>query len=215
MLPQRLVAIDPANPSEAIVDTASKLLHEGRIIVYPTDTTYALGVNALDASAILRLFELKGRPTDKPIHVVVANLEMAEDFVVLDAAAHSLAKKFLPGPLTLILPKKVTVPDILVGGRKTLGIRVPDNPVCSMLARKAAIPFTTTSANVSGEKPAHTVEEVVKQFNSRVNQPDLFLNQGPLPNQLPSTVVDLTTFPPSILREGPISHSQILEALVT
>lgn len=213
MITQRFVFADPSDPDESILDVAAALLHKGRIIVYPTDTTYVFGANALDTCVITRLFQLKGRPTDKPCHVVVASLEMAERFVVLNQAARTLAQKFLPGPLTLVLPKRETVPDVLVGGLATLGIRIPDNKICLMLAQRAAIPITNTTANVSGGENPYTIDEVVKQFGPQMDQIDLVIDQGPLLQKLPSTIIDLTMTPPLILREGPISGVESLEAL--
>jgi L-threonylcarbamoyladenylate synthase len=210
---QRFVFVEPNDPDESILDMAAALLNRGGIIAYPTDTTYGFGANALDADAITRLSHLKGRPVGKPFHVAVANLEMAERFVVLNQAARTLAQKFLPGSLTLVLPKKETVPDVLVGGRGTLGIRIPDNKICLMLAQKAAIPIITTSANVSGGENPYTTDQIVKQFASQMDHIDLVIDQGPLLPKLPSTIIDLTTSPPTIIRTGPISDSELLAAL--
>lgn len=213
MTTQRLVFVDPNYPEESVLDEAALLLRGGKIIVYPTDTTYALGANALDICALSRLFQLKGRSSDKPIHVVVSDLEMAEEFVILNEDAKKLAHKFLPGPLTLILPRKDNVPDMLVGGRKTLGIRIPDNKICRMLVQKAQIPLTTTSANISGEENPYVINDVVKQFGSKIDQVRMLIDQGPLPQKSPSTLIDMTVSPPLILREGPISSSELLDTL--
>jgi len=210
---QRSIFIDASNPEELAVDVAARLIREGRVIVYPTDTTYALGANALDSAAISLIFELKGRPADKPMHVVVSDLEVAEKYVVLNESARILAQKFLPGPLTLILPKKGIVPDILVAGRQTLGIRIPDNKICLMLAQKAEVPITATSANLSGQENLYSINGMVEQFGSRLDQVDLIIDQGPLPQRPPSTLIDLTISPPVILREGPISGAELLKAL--
>lgn len=195
------------------LDDASSVILTGGIIAYPTDTTYALGVNALDPLAINKLYSLKGRNFNKPLHVVVSDMTMANEFVWVDENARVIADKFLPGPLTLILPKRDTVPDVLVGSIKTLGIRIPSNLFCLNLAKKLKIPFTTTSANISGGKNSYSVNEIIKQFGLKVNDLDLIIDQGTLPEVLPSTLVDMTKSPPEILREGPISRVEILEAL--
>ena len=210
---QRRIFIDLSSPEESAVDVAARLLSQGRVVIYPTDTTYALGAHALDPAAISLIFRLKGRPADKPMHVVVADLEMAEEYVVLNEPARILAQKFLPGPLTLILPKKEIVPDMLVAGRQTLGIRIPDNKVCLMLAQKVKIPITATSANLSGQENLYSINVLIEQFGSRLNQVDLIIDQGPLPQRPPSTLIDLTKSSPVILREGPISGSELLKAL--
>jgi L-threonylcarbamoyladenylate synthase len=210
---QKVFSVNPAQPDLSVIEQAVSALHEQKIIIYPTDTTYAIAVNALDAIAIQKLFDLKDRPTDKPIHVVVDSLQTAEKFVIVNREAEILSQEFLPGPLTLVLPKRETVPGILVGGRKTLGIRIPDNQVCRILAQKSGIPFTTTSANISGGKTPYTVDEVMKQFLPQIEQIELIIDQGALAKKPPSTLVDLSANPPKILRAGPISNSDIFSAL--
>ncbi|MFL6210111.1 MAG: L-threonylcarbamoyladenylate synthase [Pyrinomonadaceae bacterium] len=210
---QRCTFIDPTSPEAPAVAAAARLLSQGRVIVYPTDTTYALGANALDPAACRLIFELKGRPADKPMHVVVSDLEMAEEYVVLNEPARILARKFLPGPLTLVLTKKEIVPDLLVAGRQTLGIRIPDNKICLMLAQQAGMPITATSANLSGQENIYSINELVEQFGSRLDQVDLIIDQGPLPQRPPSTLIDLTVSPPKILRAGTISGLELLAAI--
>lgn len=210
---RRFEFLNPNDPDVGVLDKAADLLSKGRIIVYPTDTTYALGANALDPTAIRLLFDLKGRQPESPMHVIVSDLEMAQQYVVLNEAARIVARRFLPGPLTLILPKREIVPDILVSGRKTLGIRIPSNTICQRLAEKTKIPFTTTSANITGGENPYTIDEVVKQFGSQIDQVELLIDQGPLPRMPPSTLIDLTTSPPTILRQGPISAAELIEVL--
>ncbi len=212
-LTKRIISVDPNNPDEKTIDIAASLLLAGKIVIYPTDTTYAIGVNALNPTAIEALFQLKGRAADKPIHVVIANILAAENIAVLNQAAKLLANKYLPGPLTLIMQKKEIVPATLVGGLKTLGIRIPDNKVCLNLAHKAGIPFTTTSANISGGENPYSVDDVVEQFGSKIELVDLIIDQGPLLQKPPSTVLDLTTPYPQILRDGPISGAKLLMEL--
>ena len=210
---RRITLVDSHRPDESVIAEAATLLLEGKIVVYPTDTIYALGVNALGSEAIRDLFEVKERQLEKPIHVVVHSLEMAGKYVILNNAARELAARFLPGPLTLILPKRDVVPDSLVGGRKTLGIRIPDNKICLMLSQRAGIPFTTTGANTDGGANPYTIDEVVNQLGPHIDDVDLLIDQGPLPRTLPSTLIDLTTSPPSVLRQGIISASDALKAL--
>jgi L-threonylcarbamoyladenylate synthase len=210
---QRTAQMDSCRPQESFIDEAAKFLLEGKIVVYPTDTIYALGVNALDPDAIKSLFKVKERSLEKPIHVVVDSLEMAEKYVILNKAARQLAARFLPGPLTLILPKRAVVPDLLVGGRETLGIRIPNNKVCLRLVQKAGVPLTATGANISGGGNLYTVDEVVKQLGQHIDEVALFIDQGPLEPKPPSTLIDLSTSPPAILREGPITRSELWEAL--
>ena len=210
---RRTALVDSQRPDESIISEAAELLRKGKVVVYPTDTIYALGVNALAHEAIERLFAIKERELNKPVHVVVDSLEMAEKYVVLNDAARQLAARFLPGPLTLILPKREVVPDILVGGQQTLGIRIPDNNVCLMLARSAGIPFTTTGANIAGGANPYTIDEAVNQLGPHIDQVDLLIDQGPLAKRPPSTLIDLTGSTPKILRDGPISADEILRTI--
>jgi L-threonylcarbamoyladenylate synthase len=209
----RIEDIDPIRPSESLLREAAALIQGGKIIVTPTDTCYMLAANALDASAVKKVFLLKRRSLQVPIHVAVGNLEMAKDFVFLNEAAGILARTFLPGPVTLVLPKKDVVPDILVAGLGTLGIRIPDNKVVLALVKEAKLPLTATSANISGGENPYSIGDVIEQFSERLEEISLFFDQGPLLKALPSTVIDLTTMPPSILREGPILGHQLLRAL--
>jgi L-threonylcarbamoyladenylate synthase len=210
---RRIALASSHEPDESVIDEAVSLLLDGKLIVYPTDTIYALGVNALDIDSINRLFTVKERSFEKPIHVVVDSLEMADEYVILNQAARQLAAKFLPGPLTMVLPKRAVVPDLLVSGRQTLGIRIPDNEVCLRLARKSGIPLTTTGANISGGGDSYTVDDVIRQLDSRADAVDLYLDQGRLDPTLPSTLIDLSSDSPVILREGPISSADLWKAL--
>lgn len=205
--------VDADNPDESTLDYAVSLLRDGKLLVYPTDTTYALGVNALDTSAIEQVHRIKRRSPTKPLHVVAASLEMVDRFAVVSDAARVLAREFLPGPLTIILPRRDTIPSLLVGGLATLGIRIPDNKICLELAQRARFPFTTTSANISGGENPYTVADVAAQLGHQIDLVDLILDQGSLVGRIPSTIVDLTTTPPSILREGLISKDDIDKAL--
>src|ERR1022692_4017347 len=127
--------------TERLLVAAVERIVSGQIVLYPTDTTYALGVNALDASAVERLFELKGRPIGKPIHVVVASLEMAAQYVCVTPDAERVAERFLPGPLTLVLKHRKNIPDLLVSGLPTLGIRMPNNWIALGLSQLSGVPI--------------------------------------------------------------------------
>lgn len=194
---------------------ASRLILESGIVLFPTDTTYALGVNAVDELAIEKLYNLKLRPPQKPIHVIVSNLEMARKYVHLNDIAYKLAEKFLPGPLTLILKHKNNIPRNLVAGFPTLGIRIPGKKISLELARIADLPITATSANISGQTEVYAINDFVKQINSfnPDGAVDLIIDQGILPVVKPSTIIDLTQETPVVLREGPISAIEIKEYL--
>ena len=145
-----IMKINPDKPSTRLLKRATRLIRKGAVIVCPTDTGYALAANALDARAIIKVFNIKGRNYTNPIHVAVASLEMAERYAWINPEAEKLAHYFLPGALTLVLPKKEIVPSLLVAGRDTVGIRIPDNRVILDLAALADLPITATSAETNG-----------------------------------------------------------------
>jgi len=185
--------------------TASAVLKKGGIIVFPTDTSYGLGVDALNAEAIAKLYALKGRNFNKPIHIIVADLVHAQKYVHVTPLATELATKHLPGALTLVLNKTELVPAILVAGGSTLGIRMPANKFCLDLAKLSGIAFTATSATISGQPDNYSIEDVITQFGAKAELVDLFIDQGVLDRTiLPSTVANLTGARINIIRQGPV-----------
>ncbi|MFX1519703.1 MAG: L-threonylcarbamoyladenylate synthase [Promethearchaeota archaeon] len=189
---------------------AADFIRQGKLVVFPTDTSYGLGANITDTRAVTKIFQLKQRSLHKPIHIVVSSLQMAEDYAFVSESAINLAHHFLPGPLTLILRKKDTISDLLSGGKETIGIRMPDNLIALALVERAGVPITATSANISGSPDPYSVKGAFDQLGNKV---DLYLDIGILPKRLPSTILDLTLDTPKILREGPIPSEQILEKL--
>lgn len=208
----KTIKIDIKNPDIKVIKKAAEILHVGGIVVYPTDTSYGLGVNALDKKAVKKLYEFKGRNFSKPTHVVVRDWEMIEHLCLVNDAAKKLYGKFLPGPLTIILPKKNIVPDILTAGLNTVGVRIPDNSITQLLSESVSFPYTTPSANKSDGVTPYSIEDVKKEL--KTSKIDLILDAGKLPPTLPSTIVDLSTTQPKILREGPISKKNLEEFLI-
>ena len=197
------------NPDIGVLEEAASLILKGEVLVCPTDTGYAFAANGLDVTAIQKVFALKKRPLDNPVHVAVSGIEEAEMYACVDEAARVLAREFLPGALTLVLHRKEIVPSLLIGGRDTIGIRVPDNQTILALARIVDRPLTATSANISGRPTPYTVQEIIDQLGDSISQVALILDQGTIPGGGVSTIVDLTVEPPQILRQGCISESEI------
>jgi len=184
------------------IQEAIDVMARGGAIVYPTDTVFGLGVNALDQDAIRRLYRIKNRPFDRPMPIIVADIKMAKKLAYISDRTEKILKAVWPGPVTVILQRKT-------GG--TIGLRIPNHPVPIQLAQK--FPITGTSANLSGEETGKNIFEVQRQFQNHHPQPDLILDlNGEIKNQ-PSTVLDLTTSKPKILRIGPVSKTQLLELL--
>jgi L-threonylcarbamoyladenylate synthase len=196
-------------PTPAVIRRAVEILDEKGIVMYPTESSYALGVNALDNVAVKRLFEAKGRPSDKPVPVIVPDLKAWRRYAYFNRRAERVIRKFMPGPLTVTLRKKKLVPDMLT--LFTIAARIPGHPVALALARKADYPITSTSANRSGEPPAYTSKSIPRSLRSKI---DLILDAGTLKERKYSTIVDLTgRGRPVVTREGAIPATAIFRTL--
>jgi L-threonylcarbamoyladenylate synthase len=192
-------------------DSAVALLRAGELVAFPTDTVYGVGAVLWDGRAIMKLFEAKLRPFDKAIPVLIAD---AADLSLitrdLSRAVLCLAKRFWPGPLTLVVPRAPAVPDEVTAGGISVAVRMPDHELARALIRAAGAPLAATSANISGQPSPTTAQEVAVQLGGRI---PLVLDGGPCPGGVASTVVDLTGSAPTILRPGPVSADDILAAL--
>lgn len=200
-----IVRIDKNNPDPKTLVQAAETLISGGLLVYPTDTAYGLGVDATNDNAIKKLYELKGRAFSKPTHVVVRDWKMVTNLTQPGTLAKALFTKHLPGPLTIVIAKKKDVSDVLTAGRPTLGIRIPNSPITQKLSKLVDFPYTTTSANRSSEATPYSLPELNKVLD--LSKIDLVLDAGPLPKTPPSTIVDTTTEPPTVIRNGPIKIS--------
>ena len=189
---------------------AAVVLRAGGVILYPTDTLYGLGVDALSDDAVAKVRELKGRDARKPIHAIVADMEMASKYGEVHEVALALARAYLPGPLSLILKKKPEIETGIAQGIDTFCIRIPVNRFCMNLARAFGKPYTTTSANQSGEVPARTVEGILAQLGDSASLIDLVIDAGELPERSPSTIVDVSSGKIEVVREGAIPSAEIL-----
>jgi L-threonylcarbamoyladenylate synthase len=195
------------------VQLAAEILNSDGVVLYPTDTTYALAVNALNAEAVDRVFQLKGRDYSKPIHVVVKDMEQASQYMVIEEITRQLVAQFLPGALTLVLPQKANsaIPPLLVAGANTLGIRIPNHPACTGLTRRLGFPITTTSANRSGMPNTYTVESVEGQLGADFQNIDLVLDAGQLEIGSVSTVIAVEGKSITLIREGTIPFATITD----
>jgi L-threonylcarbamoyladenylate synthase len=199
----------PAEPES--VRRAAALIRAGRLVAFPTETVYGLGANALDDSAVARIFSAKGRPATNPLIVHVAD---AGDVSAVAAewpdSARILAAKFWPGPLTLVLPKADAISPLVTAGGPTVAVRCPAHPVAQALLSEVRVPLVAPSANRSGEVSPTTANHVVRSLGSCV---DAVLDGGTCPVGIESTVVDVTGPVPRVLRPGPVTVP-MLEPLV-
>ncbi|MBN2065378.1 MAG: threonylcarbamoyl-AMP synthase [Candidatus Thermoplasmatota archaeon] len=193
----------PADISEAIV-----AIQQGRVIIYPTDTLYGLGADIFNHNAVRTVFAIKHRPLDMPLSVAVSSVDDISTIACIPEYAQSLLTTFLPGSLTIILPKRGHIPESITGKETTIAIRVPNHPLAQHLLSSCG-PLTATSANIHGQHTPSTIMGLKKQFGDAIAQ---YVDGGTLRGQ-PSTIVDLTTTQPKILREGTISTQAILEVI--
>ncbi len=197
----RVIVIDEtAAPSQ--LDEAGVVLRSGGLVAFPTESFYGLGADALDELAVARVFRAKGRPETKPVLVLVDSIAMAESLVAdLPAGARELMVRHWPGPLTLVLTARAHVPAALTAGSGTVGVRMPGHAVALALVHAAGRPVTAPSANPSGVSPPTTASAVRAYFEGAV---DVILDGGPTAGGTGSTIADCTSWPPRILRAGPV-----------
>lgn len=185
----------------AIIEAAA-CLHRDLPVVFPTDTVYGVGVMPFDEIAIERLYALKGRPADKGIPILLSDpIHLERVARMVPPVAQSLIERFWPGPLTLIVPRASGLPE-LISPNDTIAVRIPDHEVARALIREAGGAVATSSANLSGQEPAHTGEAAMAALQGLVAA---VLDDGPSPGSRPSTIVDCTNMQPVVLREGPLS----------
>ncbi len=205
----RTLVVDPHEPQKEVVDDALRVLREGGIVAYPTETFYGLAVDARSRPACRRLFELKGRAEEKALPCIVSGLAQFEEAAIaLDGAALALARSFWPGPLTLVVEAKPGLAASSPDG--SVAIRVSAVRLARDLAEGLGAPITATSANRSGQSAATTAEEVSTSFGSEA---DLVLDGGPCPGGLPSTIVDVRQASPRLLREGRVPFAKVQRIL--
>ena len=195
----------------AFWDEARTVLRRHGIIAVPTETFYGLAVNPFQEEALSRLFALKDRAPEKPVLVMVAGPEMLDQVVrEVPEVASRLMARFWPGPLTIIFPSLPHLPRRLTGGTGTIGVRQPRQGLTCRLITALGHPITGTSANRAGRRSLVRAQEVAREFGDHL---DLILDAGPCPGGLPSTIVDVTTSPPRLVRAGAIPPAELAEII--
>lgn len=196
-------------PTDGELQQAADLIRQGGLVAFPTETVYGLGANALDADAVRRIFEVKRRPWASPLIVHVADEAMARAVSAeWPAMARCLARKFWPGPLTMVVKKAAIVPDVVTANLDSVGIRIPAHPIALQLIRTAGVPIAGPSANRFTELSPTTADHVRHGLGTEI---DLILDAGPTTVGIESTVVSLHRNPPALLRPGMITKEQVEE----
>ncbi len=193
------------------ISSAAKLLREGGLVALPTETVYGLAANALDPEAVQRIFQVKGRPQDNPLILHVTGAQWLPRYCVdIPPMAYTLARKFWPGPLTMILKRQPIVPDVTTAGLDTVAIRCPNHPVTLAILREAGVPVAAPSANASGRPSCTTAQDVLEDMDGKIEG---VVDGGPCVVGVESTILDLTCDPPRVLRPGGLPVEE-LERLI-
>ena len=207
----RFIAIDPVGENAAQVGEIAAALLEDAVTAYPTETFYALGAAAFSRKAVKSVYGLKQRDAGKPLSVIASDLDMVREISGSPLPSFRLlAGEFWPGPLTLVLPAAAGLPEFLLGPGRTIAVRIPRLLWLRALVKEINQPLTATSANLSGEKELADPAEVIALFRDKV---EIVVDGGPSPGGVPSTIVDLTSPEPRILRIGTIPEIRILAVL--
>jgi L-threonylcarbamoyladenylate synthase len=207
MRPTITLAVNTTQPEPEIIAQAAAVLRGGGLVAFPTETVYGLGANALDAAAVRRIFAAKGRPANNPLIVHVADLSQVHLIAAAwPAPAAQLAERFWPGPLTLVLPRLEALPNVVTAGGPTVAVRMPAHPVARALIVAAHVPLAAPSANRSSGLSPTRADHVRRDLDGRV---ELILDSGPTTGGIESTVLDMTTRQPRLLRPGLITPEQI------
>lgn len=206
-----ILKTDPNNPEFSVVEKAVCFLKVGKVIAFPTDTVYGIAVDVFNDSAVEKIFEIKGRNTNKPLQVLIARKEdlnlIIRDFTkVLDI----LISEFWPGALTIVVPARSDFPMRVRCGLENIGIRMPSNPIAMRVIEEFGSPIAASSANISGMPDPKDAEDVIKNLGDKV---DLIIDGGQTNDNTPSTVIDISVDPPVILRHGKLSETDINRVL--
>ncbi|MCQ2431411.1 MAG: threonylcarbamoyl-AMP synthase [Clostridia bacterium] len=201
---------DGSKEEEAIIARGAEFIREGKLVVFPTETVYGLGGNALDAEAAKKIYAAKGRPSDNPLIIHIADIGDAEHYCETSDLFYRLACAFWPGPLTMIMKKKPCIPDSVTGGMDTVAVRLPSNPTANTLIRLAGVPIAAPSANLSGHPSPTTKEHVIFDLDGRV---DMILAGNPADIGLESTVIKLEDDRVILLRPGGVTYEDLCTLL--
>lgn len=206
----KIYKIDPDNPAPEIIGMAAEIINSGGVVLVPTRCLYGLGADASNAAAIRKVFEIKNRPADNPILVLIKSTDALANLTVdIPGYARRIMNRFWPGKVTIVFRAKNDIPVELTAGTGKIGVRLPAQKIARALVRTCTNPITGTSANLSGHAGCSRVADLETQVAEKL---DMILDAGPLKGGLGSTVVDVTSKSPIILREGEVAAGDILKA---
>ncbi len=209
----RVIKIDLNGDFSEAIQEAIAVLKLGGAVIYPTDTLYALGANALEIGPVERIFKIKKRSKSKPFPIAVRNINWAKELAFIYQKEEKILEAVWPGAVSVVLPKRSIVPNILTAGQSSVAMRIPDSRFTDELLGRFGYPITSTSANISDELPSFKISEIIERFENSENKPDLVIDAGDLKQSEPSTILDLTTDKPKILRVGPVKPETLRKLL--
>ena len=194
------------------LDNCVEILKNGGIVIFPTETVYGIGANAFIEDSVKKIYEIKNRPNEKPVSILVSNIdEISKYAIISNDIERKIINKFMPGPITIILKKKNGVFDYVSSGKDTIGVRIPDNNIILEILKKFNLPIVAPSANISGMPSGIDANEILKDFNGKV---DICIDGGKAKLGEGSTIVQVIDNKPVILRQGKITLNEINECLI-
>ena len=203
----QVIRINQLKPSLKLINRAVEVVRAGGVIAYPTETFYGLGVNALNREAIKKIYTIKKRSFTQPLLILIPDRNVLSQYVKdIPGIAMKLINKFWPGPLTLVFSASPDLPPLLCAHTQKIAIRISSHPIAQALVKSFNFPITSTSANISGYPSPTTPDEVSLQLKGKV---DLIIDGGQTSGGKPSTIIDVTQFPPRLVREGAISFQEL------
>lgn len=189
------------------LNSTVQVLKNGGIVIFPTETVYGIGANAYNPEAVRKIYEVKNRPDEKPLCIMVSGIDEIEKYAVIEnESERKIINNFMPGPITIILKKKPGVFDYISSGKDTIGIRIPDNKIVLEILKKLQLPIVAPSANISGMPSGIDLNDILKDFDSKV---DVCINGGKAKIGEASTIVEIIDGKPVILRQGKITLKEI------
>jgi L-threonylcarbamoyladenylate synthase len=207
----RVVKVDADKPDEELLKEAARLIKNGEVVAFPTETVYGLGADATNSKAVIKIFEVKNRPLDNPAIVHIQSFEEIDNVArEIPEEAYRLMKKFWPGPLTLILKRDERIAKETSAGLDTVAVRMPSHPVAQLLIKLSGLPIAAPSANKSGRPSPTDAKHVLQDFKGEI---PLIIDSGRTQHGVESTVLDMTKSPPMLLRPGALSSEDIREAI--
>ena len=197
--------------NEQELDKTAQVLDNGGIVIFPTETVYGIGANAYNEEAVRKIYEVKNRPGEKPLSILVSGIDEIGKYAIIENdIERKIINSFMPGPITIILKKKQGLFDYISSGKNTIGVRIPDNKIILEILNKLKLPLVASSANISGMPSGVSLNDIIKDFDGKV---DVCINGGKAKLGESSTIVEVVNGEPVILRQGKITLEEIKKVL--